>query len=153
MDDRRFDNLVRRLGDRPASRRRVARGAVAGGAAALAGFLGLDRGRFGPAPAFASAADRTCQAAANADPRSIVSKNACGETGPTRCGANNRGLCVQTVGHIPRCVTGFSPSAGRRRCPRVDQCDARRDCPNGAVCGKVEGCCGKPHNLCLPRHR
>lgn len=149
MESQRFDDLARDLGADPASRRRLLRGALAGGAAGLAALLGLAPGRLGPASVLASVADQACQAAYAADPRSVVSKNACGETGATRCGADNQGVCVQTVGHLPRCLTGFNPELGRRQCPRKDRCDAHRDCRPGFFCAKVEGCCGRSHNTCL----
>lgn len=145
MDHNRFDDLTRALGTGPASRRRVLRGALAGGAAGLAALVGLR-----PEAALASPADTVCQAAYNQDPQSIVSKNACPRMQTaTRCGANNRGFCVQTVGHVPRCLIGFNPDTGRRQCPSKDQCDGHAQCPNGSYCAKVEGCCGREHNKCL----
>lgn len=54
--------------------------------------------------------------------------------------------CARTVhGHI-RCVNNIGT-----RCPTTDQCGRNKDCPQGAVCIQLGGCCGNPEfNVCVP---
>jgi hypothetical protein len=141
VDDRRFDDLTRVLAAGPGSRRRLLAGSVAG----LAAFLGIGRGRF-PLEAAAETPNQFCQATFDTDPSLIVSKNGCGTT---TCGGNPSCFCVQTVGHIPRCLIGFDPTPGQQNCPAKDQCKRHQDCRGNEFCAKVEGCCGRPRKKCL----
>ena len=62
-----------------------------------------------------------------------------------RCGGDPECACAETVGGDKRCV-----NLRIERCPRRDQCDRNRDCPQGEICIKVGGCCGNPRrNLCV----
>jgi hypothetical protein len=140
VDDRRFDDLTRSFASGSASRRRLLAGSVAG----LATFLGVARGGF-PLEAAAETPNQFCQATYDTDPKAITSKNACGVT---TCGNNPSCFCVQTVGHIPRCLTGFDPRL-KKHCPPKSQCKRHHDCPGNEFCAKVEGCCEKPLKKCL----
>ena len=143
MDDRRLETLARAFAVGAASRRRVVGRLVVGAGAGLATLLGLDSGRFEPAPA-AAVGSGTCRAA---QPRQFVSKNACREL---RCGPTNACVCVQTIGHVPTCVANFDPN-DRGDCPEGNECGEGRPCPNGFVCAKVMGCCGGNLRKCLRR--
>lgn len=91
-----------------------------------------------------AAGSGTCRAAS---PRDFVSKQAC-EVLP--CGTTDGCICIQTLGHVLVCVTGFDPR-NRSDCPREDECNKRRQCRNGFVCAKVASCCGRRFRRCLRR--
>jgi hypothetical protein len=67
-----------------------------------------------------------------------------------RCPENNcRGRfdcqCAETVRGEKKCVELLFED-----CPRRDQCNNSRQCPENEVCIKVGGCCGNPRrNLCV----
>ena len=141
MDGQRFDDIARGVATVAPSRRRVLRTLLPGGAGLLA--VGGVR-RVGPAAAVDR--PRYCQRVYDNDPQAITSKNVCGVT---PCGGSEACFCVQTVGHSPRCLTGFDPTAGTRDCPARDECSERAHCLNGRYCAKVEECCGQPRKICL----
>jgi hypothetical protein len=114
--------------------------AAGAGAAALLRVLG---GVFA-VPEATAAGDAICQAA---EPSQFVSKNACEEL---QCGPHPNCLCVQTVGHIPTCVTNYRPHK-QSDCPDEDECGTQRPCKKGFVCAKVQGCCGPNKRKCLRR--
>jgi len=137
MEQRRFDDLTRtwaRLEPTPTSRRRVLRGVLS--------LLGL--GAAASVADTSAAGSGTCRAA---PPSAYVSKRSCEVLA---CGTTDGCICVQTLGHVPVCVTGFDPS-NRNDCPREDECNKRRSCRNGFVCAKVGNCCGRPFRRCLRR--
>src|SRR5262245_61923597 len=123
MDGRSFDDLTRLVAHAAPTRRALVRRLIdAAGAAAL---VGLGPGRFGATEALAGG-DATCQAA---DPSQFVSKHACQELA---CGPSPNCLCVQTVGHIPTCISNYDPHK-QNDCPNEDECSEHRPCKNGFV--------------------
>jgi hypothetical protein len=62
-----------------------------------------------------------------------------------RCEGDPECACAETVSGDKRCV-----NLADEQCPRRDQCDRNRDCPQGEICIKVGGCCeGRRRNLCV----
>ena len=145
MDDMQFDQLARAVADGSSSRRRLVLGLLSGGGAGFASLLGLGGRGFESRLALA-AGDAACQ---NVLPEALISKNACPEFA-TSCGSpESNCVCIQTVGHKPRCVANFNP--GDPRCPARDECGENRPCRPGFVCAKTQACCHSKYRKCLRR--
>lgn len=139
MDERRFDDAARswgRVGGAAATRRSAVR--------ALLGLVGLGAGVVAGSGDADAVGSGTCRAA---DPSSYITKQQCNEL---PCGNAPGCLCIQTLGHIPHCLTGFDPNTPSD-CPRRDECNDRNPCPNGQFCAKVGSCCPGNFRRCLRR--
>ena len=146
MDPRRFDDMTRAIAVSRSSRRRVLRSALGGAGSGVVALFGLDRR---PSSREAAAVGRQfCRSAFKTKEDSIVTANYCGRT---PCGNTPGCFCIQSVGDIPRCLTGFDPVHGSEDCPGKDQCDQDGGCRPGEFCAKVEGCCGTMRKKCLKR--
>lgn len=91
-----------------------------------------------------AAGDAICR---RADTSEYVTKNKCNTLA---CGGREGCICVQTLGHKPRCVMGFDPD-NPNDCPKHNECNKRRTCGKGMLCAKVQGCCGTQRRRCLKR--
>ena len=123
MDDRRFDNLVKTMAERGASRRGVARGALG---AAVAGITILRGGD--------EAAAAVC-----------AGEDQCDGTGSPTCGGSKGCRCYARVGGGKVC--------GRERSIDCDRkCRRDRNCPKGYVCSSGgPACCGRDNRFCVKK--
>jgi hypothetical protein len=136
-----FDELSQGLAAGAISRRRALK--IAG--AAIVGSMGLlalfsraaGAQNIVPDDVSVAASDPACQGEPAINNRRCPPNN--------RCGGDPQCQCAETVGGDKRCI-----NLRDERCPRRDQCDRNRDCPQGEICIKVGGCCGNPRrNLCV----
>lgn len=129
-----FDGLTRALTVEPPSRRQALR-LLAGGA--LATLFGWSVGAEEAGAVEIERTDRSCAG----DP--VISNRRCPRR-ISRCGGRRFCTCARAVGGDKKCVDLRSA-----HCPTVDECDGNRDCPSGAVCVKVGGCCrNRRRNAC-----
>ena len=127
-----FDELTRTLTFGPPSRRQALR-LLAGGA--LAAVFGWG----GSVEAATIEANRTDASCAG---KPAISNTVCPRFRSCR---RDFCACARTVGGDKKCV-----DLRFAHCPNVDECDGDRDCPSGAVCVKVGGCCGNTRrNACF----
>ena len=138
MEDARFDQIARRLAV-STNRTTTRRGAFAKLGGALVFVSTLSRGENAGA-----AGSGTCR---SADPSQFITKQQCNVLA---CGNTPGCLCIQTLGHVPECVTGFNTSA-QGDCPKEDECNDKSPCRSGFVCAKTRSCCDTSFRKCLRR--
>jgi hypothetical protein len=128
-----FDEMTRALTMEPPSRRQALRILAGGALAAVFGWgVGVDE---------AAAQDRRTDRSCGGKP--AISNKRCPRR-ISRCRGKAFCTCARAVGGDKKCV-----DLRTAHCPNVDECDGNSDCPAGAVCVKVGGCCrNRRRNAC-----
>ncbi|MGH2618821.1 MAG: hypothetical protein ACRDJC_26635 [Thermomicrobiales bacterium] len=137
MDDRRFDDLAKRMTESRASRRLVATG-VFGAAAGVLSAVG------NPLDTLAGRRKRRRKGNGKGKKHKPLrcSGDSCDGTGGKRCGGRDDCQCYRAAKGGNVCASSLQSS-----CDAI--CDNNKDCPKGHVC--VEGgpaCCGNGVKFC-----
>lgn len=126
MDDRRFDELTRRMTEGRASRRLVATGLFAAAAASVSGVgSGLD--------AFARRRKKGKRGKKRKPLR--CDGDSCDGTGGKRCGGRDDCQCYKAAKGGNVCASSLQSSL-------EDSCRTNKDCPGGHVCVEGGPACG-----------
>lgn len=179
MEDRRFDELTRVLSEGQSGRRRLVKGVLGGGLAAVLGRLGMgsaDAQEVGVAAGQRCRTNRQCnrneRCCANGRCLNILNDpRACGRCG-VRCAAGEtcvNGACIRPCrtgrpgvcdaddcGTLCGCNTLFDRGSGasyclsvRGSCDNAIACRTHSDCRRGNVCVN-DGCCAGKPRVCAP---